>query len=574
MIAEVFIVLLKKEYPRAHNTASAHEPKKERRMPTLRNRGRATHNRYLLLSQTNTFNPYNLLKKEVVFFSYQTRARVWLYERVKNLVTGLIMSDVIATPRHSDNYAGDQFRADPLADATMAKVIGEWALPIRATVAAGVMDTITTIDVAEILQLNADRFARIRETNRLLAQWTDNASLIDWRATPEAPGDPIDPTVAAALEHYVRTANALPGWVDPQKIESAESLFIQHGVLSCLLLFCASLPECYVLPDLADVLHVAGQLENHTEYRIRSTAAMIFPVMMKGGLLSSQGAGVAQILKVRLIHATIRQLILRGSPELAIKLLSEHGESSGRIRPLVLPRGNTDMHHALFAHGWNLAKDELPCNQEELVYTLLTFHFIFLRGMRTLRVPLTEADEVAYLHCWNVMAYVLGIETGLMPQSMHDAEKQFNEIRARTRIESADDAKDHRGDQIVADPRPKLGVALMKCLEDVIPLSVLKGFPSLLTERLCGAETAQIIGIQGRASIISRTLFVVVVAIIGTIDRLMQLVFPRFSLSGVLTRMLGDQLLSRLLLDQTRPLKLPNHLLERVNTMRAIWKRG
>ncbi len=476
------------------------------------------------------------------------------------------MNDVTVTALRSNSYAGDQFHADPLADATMAKVIGEWVHPMHAKG----LDT----DAAEILRLNAERFARIREANRLIAQWTDNASLVDWLATPGPSGEPVDAMVAAALEHYVRTASALPSWADPQKIEHAESLFIEHGVLSCLLLFCASLPECYVLPDLADVLHVAGQLENHTEYRIRSTAAMIFPVMMKGGLMTTQGAGIAQVLKVRLIHATIRQLILRGSPELAIKLLSDQGESAARIYPLVLPRGNTDMHHALFAHGWNIAKDELPCNQEELAYTLLTFHFVFLRGMRTLRIPLTEADEVAYLHCWNVMAYVLGIEPRLMPHSMHDAEKQFNEIRARARTEAIDDTTDHHNDRTAADPRPKLGVALIKCMEDLIPLSVLKGFPSLLAERLCGAETAQMIGIQGRASTISRILFVVTMAIIGVIDWIMQVVFPRFSLSGVLTRILGDHLLSRLLLDQTRPLKLPNHLLERINMMRAIWRRG
>jgi hypothetical protein len=63
------------------------------------------------------------------------------------------------------------------------------------------------------------------------------------------------------------------------------------------------------------VLHVAGQLEAHTEHRIRQTAAMVFPVMLRGGLTDPSGCGVAQVLKVRLIHATIRHLILHGDPE-------------------------------------------------------------------------------------------------------------------------------------------------------------------------------------------------------------------------------------------------------------------
>ncbi|HAV36684.1 MAG TPA: DUF2236 domain-containing protein, partial [Massilia sp.] len=90
------------------------------------------------------------------------------------------------------------------------------------------------------------------------------------------------------------------------------------SVLSCTLLFCASLPECYVPVDLASVLHSAGQLERHTDYRVRATAAMIFPVMLRGGLTAPDGGGVAQVLKVRLIHATIRHLIMRGHPAAAV----------------------------------------------------------------------------------------------------------------------------------------------------------------------------------------------------------------------------------------------------------------
>ena len=61
--------------------------------------------------------------------------------------------------------------------------------------------------------------------------------------------------------------------------------------------------------------------EAHTEHRIRQTAAMVFPVMMRGGLMSPGGTGVAQVLKVRLIHATIRHLVLRGTPPDSIPAL-------------------------------------------------------------------------------------------------------------------------------------------------------------------------------------------------------------------------------------------------------------
>ena len=55
----------------------------------------------------------------------------------------------------------------------------------------------------------------------------------------------------------------------PARSSALKTLHGDHGALSCILLFCASLPECYVVPDLSSVLHTTGQLEQNTEYRIR-----------------------------------------------------------------------------------------------------------------------------------------------------------------------------------------------------------------------------------------------------------------------------------------------------------------
>ena len=129
----------------------------------------------------------------------------------------------------------------------------------------------------------------LTQATRLMAGWTHNGSLAHW--SPSEPG--ADPGVVQALQAYLNQSAALPDWTDPDKVARAEQIFMDHGPLSCTLLFCTSLPECYVLPRLAEVLQIAGQLEAHTEHRIRQTAAMVFPVMMRGGLLSADGAGVA-----------------------------------------------------------------------------------------------------------------------------------------------------------------------------------------------------------------------------------------------------------------------------------------
>ena len=428
-----------------------------------------------------------------------------------------------------------QHHADPLADKTIADILGDWP--------AG--------DVA----VDAPQWARIDTVNRLFGQWADNATLVGWTAQ----GEGVDAAMADALNYYVQTAQVLPDWADARKIERAEKLFMEHGALSCILLFCASLPECYVIPDLSSVLHTSGQLEQNAEYRIRSTAAMIFPVMMHGGL-SHRGAGVAQVLKVRLIHATIRNLILHGSPQSAVAQLLAGGEGHIAPQALLTQGGRQAMFQTLYARGWNLKGDGLPCNQEELAYTLLTFGYVFLRSLRKLGIGLRTADEEAYLHAWNVVGHVLGIDRSLMVDTMDQGEALMARMQARGRAEPVN-----------PDPRPALGQALMQTMEKALPWSIVKPFPQLMTRYLCGRATANDLGLTQPVPWLSALLFWGVLLLARAIDAVVRLAMPRFSIVRALTRVLGYHFMSRVLMSQTRPLQLPTELLNQVDNVVHSW---
>ncbi len=438
-------------------------------------------------------------------------------------------------------------RADPLADDTIAQVLGPWQ---------GDADD----SAAELISRNAAQWEKLRAATRLMAQWTTNASLENWKAT----GEPsLDAQGVAALEAYVHKGRMLPEWSDAQKIARAEKVFMDYGALSCVLLFCSSLPECYVLPDLSTVLHASGQLEQHTEYRIRSTAAMIFPIMMKGGMTEPAGSGIAQVLKVRLIHATIRHLILRGNPQtIATALLAGNADMDSLRIPefKLLTTGSKDMFQTLYAHGWDVTEKGLPCSQEELAYTLLTFGYVFVRSLRCLSLPLSAPDESAYLHAWNVMGHVLGIEHSYMRSVYDDSEAYFADFQLEADKQAAR-----------PDPRPSLGHALMKTMEDVIPLGVLKPFPTLMTRHLCGEKTGAAIGIMGRVSFFSRAIFWLFMSATRLIDTMVRMLIPEFSIARFLTRIVGYHFMVKILMDQTRPLKLPSHLINQVATMMDQW---
>lgn len=421
-------------------------------------------------------------------------------------------------------------RADAAADAAVARMLGDSAA-----------------DPARL-------FPRIARINAELARWDTNGTLVGWRASPGT-----DPEIAAALEDYVQRCMQLPEWADTACIARAEKLFMDMSMLSCTLLFCSSLPECYILPDLSAVLQAAGQLELHTDYRVRSTAAMIFPVMMRGGLTDAGGGGVAQALKVRLIHATIRHLILRGAPDAA----------SGLTPVERLDVAGPGMHHTLYAHGWDSRRDGLPCNQEELAYTLLTFHYAFLRGLRRLGLGLPREDEEAYLHAWNVLGHLLGIERELMSWTMEDAEARFHAMQARGRATWSARLAAHPEEE---DPRPPLAAALMQAMANELPLRVLKPFPILLTRYLCGKQASRDLGLTRRVSLISRALFVLGMGTVRLIDAVVRIAVPGFSISRLLTRVAGYRLTTRFLMDQTRPLKLPDALLGQVDQVMQGWR--
>ncbi len=420
--------------------------------------------------------------------------------------------------------------ADPLADNTIARLLDPWG--------AG--------DGDEGGAAHQCNFEVLGVINRLMAQWQTNGALANWRADAG-----VDPAIGAELQAYLAAGLALPEWTDPVRIERAEQLFIEFGMLSCTLLFCASLPECYVIPDLAAVLHVAGQLEQRTDHRIRSTAAMIFPVMMAGGLTRPEGGGLAQVLKVRLIHATIRHLIMRGNPALV---------SKRRALPALAGFDPANLHQALFALGWNIPADGVPCSQDELAYTLLTFGYVFLRSLRKLGLGLPKDDELAYLHTWNVMGHVLGMETTLMAHTMEQAEELFAQLQQRGRLQSW-----------LPDPRPGLGNALMNTMKAVIPFTLFKPFPVLLTRHLCGRTTAADIGIDQKVGLPARLAFVAVMLLIRAFDFVVRLFVKDFSIARMITRVVGYQFTCKVLMDQTRPLKLPPELLNQMAGMTSGW---
>lgn len=437
---------------------------------------------------------------------------------------------------------------DPPADDVVAAILGTCEVPAPAQPAASA--SAATCDGSA-----AERLARVKALNKLIGSWGNNAQVA-------AGDDPLGPQLA----EFIAVANKLPDWACPDRIQRAQLMFMDQGVLSVTALFCASLPDSYVLPDLAAVLHATGQLDSNVIHRIRATGAMIFPVMMMGGLVpgSSEGGGIAQILKVRLIHAMVRNLILRTTPEAVVNAERQAPATGGKVPKLAeVQRGDAPM-AALHVMGWDIDARGVPNDQEELAYTLLTFSYVFLRAMRDLDIPFSDQECEDYLHAWNVAGYFLGIDRDLTVDTMEKAAELYGRMqkRGRERWAKQPDGK---------DPRPHLAAALMEVLQNSFTNFFTRPIPVLLTRRLIGTASSRDLQLDGRVAWWSRFVFWVSMGSIRLVDRIARLHWKDFSLGRLVTRAVGHQLLFNKLMDLTDALSVPGTIRPRIATLVRTW---
>jgi hypothetical protein len=290
------------------------------------------------------------------------------------------------------------------------------------------------------------------------------------------------------LEEYLRLSGALPTWADHALIRTGENVFMRYGLSSFGILACASLPECYVLRDVAAVLGTTQRLAEHARRRIFETAMMVLAVMAEGGL-GPGGSGIRIVQKVRLMHAAVRHLILTAPPAL----------------PAGPPASFAD---ALLAQRWP-AERGTPLSQEDLAAVLQTFGHVILRGWQHLGIDLTRGEASAYLHSWNVVGHVLGIRAELLPGDVEDAAALFEAIKRRR----AADTPDGRA----------LTASLLAVCESFAGPSriLLRPIPRILMRGLLRAETCKMLGVPrlGLWPVVYRPLLRATVHVVNGVKR-------------------------------------------------------
>jgi hypothetical protein len=257
-----------------------------------------------------------------------------------------------------------------------------------------------------------------------------------------------------AVRAYLTLSSNLPPWINRAMVNEAEQFFLLYGISSATQLSCASLPECYIMQYGTEVLAFTKFLQIDPARRIRETAQMIMSVMCPGGLVADGrvGSGVHATQKVRVMHAIIRYMVEHDPASAANPTDPELRKKFGR-----------------------------PINQEDLAFTLLTFSYVAVRSYVKLGVRMTETQKDDYVHCWNVVGFLMGIREELLPATYEESHTLYEAIRA------------HQAG--ASNAGQALTSALMNLLEQMMPPGT-RHLPVILTRYLVGSNTAAMLGLR------------------------------------------------------------------------------
>lgn len=243
------------------------------------------------------------------------------------------------------------------------------------------------------------------------------------------------------VNEFIAQNSSLPDFADKKLMKQGIDFFQKNQQQIGILLACLSLPYCYAGADGAKVLAMSQRIQTDTLKRLEETGEFIQIITQEKNW--NNGEAFRKVLKVRIMHA-------------AIRFFTEY-------------------------HGtWNLAWGK-PVNQEDMAGTNGAFSYIVLRGMRKSGDEPSESDSEAYLHLWNVISVIMGVDKILIPSNLREA-FVMDKVIVKRQFKPSEEGK-------------LLTKALLNTMEKFVENPLLKSFPAAQMRFLMGDKVADILGI-------------------------------------------------------------------------------
>lgn len=183
------------------------------------------------------------------------------------------------------------------------------------------------------------------------------------------------------LQGFLKQHSTFPDFYNKKELIRATDFYRQYQQTIGLILGLYALPYCYLGADGARVLYLSERIRKDTYNRLVETGSFLKAVMDYDNWTSNKIFAICA--KVRLMHAVIR-------------------------------------YFTLHSQQWDMRWGH-PINQEDMLGTNMAFSLIVLRGMRKLGYNIDNTYERAYLHIWNVISFLLGIDKAILPAHRQEA---------------------------------------------------------------------------------------------------------------------------------------------------------
>lgn len=217
-------------------------------------------------------------------------------------------------------------------------------------------------------------------------------------------GEGIDavPEAPEALRALFAQLDRVPFWVDPERLDRGGAAFLRSGLLGGMVLGAYSLVAGYCSPAGNKPLAFSGRLSQDAPRRLAETGRFVQAVSTPGGMRRF-GEGFKAMVKVRLVHASVRRMLARS------------------------PR-------------WNAPAWGVPINQYDMSGTTLLFSYIVLDGLDKMGFQLSEEERADFMHLWRYGGYLIGVDDELRCATEAEA-KALWDLLSTTQAPPDDDSR-------------------------------------------------------------------------------------------------------------------------------------
>jgi hypothetical protein len=183
----------------------------------------------------------------------------------------------------------------------------------------------------------------------------------------------------------------VPPWVDPEALDRGGELLFRAGWFGGLAL-AHSLLFGYASPAGNKPLVLSGRLLDAVPRRLAETSRFVEQTCVPGGLRRGR-EGYAITVKVRVMHATIRKMLL-ASPH------------------------------------WRLEDWAVPANQHDMGATSLLFSVVVVETLRRFGFLFDDEEVDRYMQLWRYSGYLMGVHPDVLPAGEREARRLAEMIAA------------------------------------------------------------------------------------------------------------------------------------------------